>query len=269
MTRRLTANASVFTILDALRRAGWGVLRGPAFRCHRAILDSLVAASRNQRSDYAGFFTITTNQLADRAGYTDRHIRACLPDLEDLGVITWHRGGVMEGRPRPGHMRINKKTLVDLVHAARPVYDRLLNERRRETSERLRKLNRTVLFPQKPRRVSADNSHAEMNSCLPLNRRASATSALAHAQKASPAVDTAVKKKGQTELRVITFQSYMNKKYPNAHTDLWALCDIDPVAQELAERGAMTYDEIRRLETDSHLEHANLTGVSVVDIYER
>lgn len=265
MTRTLTANASVFAILDALRRAGWGVLRGPAFRCHRAILDSLVAASRNQRSDYAGFFTITTNQLADRAGYTDRHIRACLPDLEDLGVITWHRGGVVDGRPRPGHMRINKKTLVDLVRAARPVYDRLLNQRRRETSERLRKLNRTVLFPQKPRRVSVDNSHAEMVSALPLNRRASATSALAHAQKASPAVDTAAKKKGK-ELRVITFQSYMNKKYPNAHTDLWAICDIDPVAQELAERGAMTYEEIRRLETDSHLEHANLTGASVVEL---
>lgn len=265
MTRTLTANASVFAILDALRRAGWGVLRGPAFRCHRAILDSLVAASRNQRSDYAGFFTITTNQLADRAGYTDRHIRACLPDLEDLGVITWHRGGVMEGRPRPGHMRINKKTLVDLVRAARPVYDRLLNQRRRETSERLRKLNRAVLFPQKPRRVSVDSSHAEMVSALPLNRRASATSALAHAQKSSPAVDTAAKK-GQTELRVITFQSYMNKKYPNAHIDLWAICDIDPVAQELAERGAMTYDEIRRLETDFHLEHANLTGASVVEL---
>lgn len=265
MTRTLTANASVFAILDALRRAGWGALRGPAFRCHRAILDSLVAASRNQRSDYAGFFTITTNQLADRAGYTDRHIRACLPDLEDLGVITWHRGGVMEGRPRPGHMRINKKTLVDLVRAARPVYDRLLNQRRRETSERLRKLNRTVLFPQKPRRVSVDNSHAEMVSALPLNRRASATSALAHAQKVSPAVDTAAKKKGK-ELRVITFQSYMNKKYPNAHTDLWAICDIDPVAQELAERGAMTYEEIRRLETDFRLEHANLTGASVVDL---
>ena len=265
MTRTLTANASVFSILDALRRAGWGELRGPAFRCHRAILDSLVAASRNQRSDYAGFFTITTNQLADRAGYTDRHIRACLPDLEDLGVITWHRGGVVEGRPRPGHMRINKKTLVDLVRAARPVYDRLLNQRRRETSERLRKLNRTVLFPQKPRRVSVDNSHAEMASALPLNRRASATSALAHAQKVSPAVDTAAKKKGK-ELRVITFQSYMNKKYPNAHHDLWAICDRDPVAQELAERGALSYEEIRQLETDFRLEHANLTGASVVDL---
>lgn len=265
MTRTLTANASVFSILDALRRAGWGELRGPAFRCHRAILDSLVAASRNQRSDYAGFFTITTNQLADRAGYTDRHIRACLPDLEDLGVITWHRGGVVEGRPRPGHMRINKKTLVDLVRAARPVYDRLLNQRRRETSERLRKLNRTVLFPQKPRRVSVDNSHAEMVSALPLNRRASATSALAHAQKVSPAVDTAAKKKGK-ELRVITFQSYMNKKYPNAHHDLWAICDRDPVAQELAERGALSYEEIRQLETDFRLEHANLTGASVVDL---
>lgn len=265
MTRTLTANASVFAILDALRRAGWGALRGPAFRCHRAILDSLVAASRNQRSDYAGFFTITTNQLADRAGYTDRHIRACLPDLEDLGVITWHRGGVMNGRPRPGNMRINKKTLVDLVRAARPVYDRLLNQRRRETADRLRKLNRAVLFPQKPHRVSVDSSHAEMVSALPLNRRASATSAVELAQKRSTAVDTAAKKKGK-ELRVITFQSYMNKKYPNAHHDLWAICDRDPVAQELAERGALSYEEIRQLETDFRLEHANLTGASVVDL---
>lgn len=265
MTRCITAHASVFKILAALRKAGWGDLAGAHHRCHRAILDTLVSVSRSQGQDFSGYFKITTMQLADRAGYTDRHVRACIPDLEDMGLITWHRGGIAEGKPQPGFMRINKTALVALVRAARPAYDRLLNKRRKETQERLQKLNRMVIFPQKPQRVSADKSHAEMISDLPLSRRACAPSAHAHAQNVSPAVDTAAKK-GQTELRVITFQSYMNKKYPNAHTDLWAICDIDPVAQELAERGAMTYDEIRRLETDSHLEHANLTGASVVEL---
>lgn len=284
MSRRLTAHAPVFQILAALRRAGWGQLKGAKYRVHRTILDTLVSVSRSQNQDLAGTFTITATQLADQASYSERHVRTALQELDSWGIITWHRGGIFEGAPKPGWLRINKKTLVDMVHAARPEYDRELNRRRRETRKRLeqfrlntfcepmRKNTPKPRAPEKPyRRRKTPNpltgkTHAEMVSSLSLNRRTGRAAGPIHAQKASPAVDTAVKKKGQTELRVITFQSYMNKKYPNAHTDLWALCDIDPVAQELAERGALTYDEIRQLEKDFSLEPANLTGASVVDL---
>ena len=263
MTRCITAHASVFKILAALRKAGWGDLAGAHHRCHRAILDTLVSVSRSQGQDFSGYFKITTMQLADRAGYTDRHVRACIPDLEEMGLITWHRGGIAEGKPQPGFMRINKTALVALVRAARPAYDRLLNARRKETQERLQKLNRMVIFPQKPQRVSADKSHAEMISDLPLSRRACAPSAHAHAQNVSPAVDTAVTQKANEAMpMMITYQAYMQKKYSGVPSSRWLdYIDTDPVAEELAVCGAMTYDELRRFETDLRMDHVNLTGV--------
>ena len=141
MSRKLTAHAPVFQILAALRRAGWGQLKGAKYRVHRVILDTLVSVSRSQNQDLAGTFTITAIQLADQASYSERHVRTALQDLDSWGIITWHRGGIFEGAPKPGWLRINKKTLVDMVHSARPEYDRELNRRRRETRARLERFS--------------------------------------------------------------------------------------------------------------------------------
>lgn len=274
MSRKLTAHAPVFQILAALRRAGWGQLKGAKYRVHRVILDTLVSVSRSQNQDLAGTFTITATQLADQASYSERHVRAALQDLDSWGIITWHRGGIFEGSPKPGWMRINKKTLVDMVHAARPEYDRELNRRRRETRKRLERFNLNTFCepmrknkpkprgPEKPRRRQktpnplTGNSHAEMVSSLSHNWRTGRAAGLIHPQKDyvyAPAVDTAtIYDIGETTVKTkyITYQAYMAEHYPDQRLDWYRILDRDPVAHEIMTRGAVTPRELKKIERE-------------------
>lgn len=261
MSRKLTAHAPVFQILAALRRAGWGQLKGAKYRVHRVILDTLVSVSRSQNQDLAGTFTITATQLADQASYSERHVRMALQDLDSWGIITWHRGGIFEGAPKPGWLRINKKTLVDMVHAARPEYDRELNRRRRETRKRLEQFRLNTFCepmrknkpkprdPEKPHRRRktpnplTGNSHAEMVSSLSHNWRTGREAGPIHPQKEQISKGTEVTKR-------ITFQAYMQEHYPNQRTDWPLITDRDPVAYEIAQRGSVTERELDRLVAD-------------------
>lgn len=274
MSRKLTAHAPVFQILAALRRAGWGQLKGAKYRVHRVILDTLVSVSRSQNQDLAGTFTITATQLADRASYSERHVRTALQDLDSWGIITWHRGGIFEGAPKPGWLRINKKTLVDMVHAARPEYDRELNRRRRETRARLesfrlnmfcepmRKNTPSPRAPEKPRnRRKTPNpltgkAHAEMVSSLSHNWRTGREAGPIHPQKDyvyAPAVDTAtIYDLGESAMKTtyITYQAYMEEHYPNQRLDWPQICDRDPIAYEVMTRGAVTPRELKTIERE-------------------
>lgn len=274
MSRKLTAHAPVFQILAALRRAGWGQLKGAKYRVHRVILDTLVSVSRSQNQDLAGTFTITATQLADQASYSERHVRTALQDLDSWGIITWHRGGIFEGAPKPGWLRINKKTLVAMVHAARPEYDRELNRRRRETRKRLeqfrlntfcepmRKNTPSPRAPEKPRnRRKTPNpltgkAHAEMVSSLSHNWRTGREAGPIHPQKEyvyAPAVDTAtIYDLGESTMKTtyITYQAYMEKHYPNQRLDWPQICDRDPIAYEVMTRGAVTPRELKTIESE-------------------
>ena len=261
MSRKLTAHAPVFQILAALRRAGWGQLKGAKYRVHRVILDTLVSVSRSQNQDLAGTFTITATQLADQASYSERHVRMALQDLDSWGIITWHRGGIFEGTPKPGWLCINKKTLVDMVHTARPEYDRELNRRRRETRKRLEQFRLNTFCepmrknkpkprdPEKPHRRRktpnplTGNSHAEMVSSLSLNRRTGREAGPIHPQKEQISKGTEVTKR-------ITFQAYMHEHYPNQRTDWYRIVDRDPIAYEIAQRGSVTPHELDQLNRD-------------------
>ena len=274
MSRKLTAHAPVFQILAALRRSGWGQLKGAKYRVHRVILDTLVSVSRSQNQDLAGTFTITATQLADQASYSERHVRTALQDLDSWGIITWHRGGIFEGAPKPGWLRINKKTLVVMVHAARPEYDRELNRRRRETRKRLeqfrlntfcepmRKNTPSPRAPEKPRnRRKTPNpltgkAHAEMVSSLSHNWRTGREAGPIHPQKEyvyAPAVDTAtIYDLGESTMKTtyITYQAYMEKHYPNQRLDWPQICDRDPIAYEVMTRGAVTPRELKTIESE-------------------
>lgn len=274
MSRKLTAHAPVFQILAALRRAGWGQLKGAKYRVHRVILDALVSVSRSQNQDLAGTFTITATQLADQASYSERHVRTALQELDSWGIITWHRGGIFEGAPKPGWLRINKKTLVDMVHTARPEYDRQLNQRRRETRARLerfrlntfcepmRKNTPSPRAPEKPRnRRNTPNpltgkAHAEMVSSLSHNWRTGREAGPIHPQKDyvyAPAVDTAtIYDLGESAMKstYITYQAYMEEHYPNQRLDWPQICDRDPIAYEVMTRGAVTPRELKTIERE-------------------
>ena len=272
MSRKLTAHAPVFQILAALRRAGWGQLKGAKYRVHRVILDTLVSVSRSQNQDLAGTFTITATQLADQASYSERHVRTALQDLDSWGIITWHRGGIFEGAPKPGWLRINKKTLVAMVHAARPEYDRELNRRRRKTRARLERFRlNTFCEPMrknKPQPRSAEKphnrrktpnpltgkTHAEIVSSLSHNWRTGREAGPIHPQKDyvhAPAVDTAtIYDLGESAMKTkyITYQAYMQEHYPDQYLDWPYICDRDTIAYEIMTRGAVTPRELKTIE---------------------
>lgn len=254
------AGQTTYQLVDTLRRAGWGILGGSENRCARALLETLAGTMRSLRTDARGYMTITASQLADRAGYSERHVRRWLPILEDLGILSWSRGWIEEGKPQPGSMKINKSVLVDYVQDARIQYDEaVLPLRAAKTAARLSKLRLLRIKPY-PRR---GQSRADITSGLSSYERASSA---ASSRSLSLSIPPTNKSNAVSEAKpmtiMITYQAYMQKKYPGTPSARWLeLVDIDPIAEELAVCGALSYEDLRRLETDMHAEHVNLTGV--------
>ena len=255
------AGQTTYQLVDALRRAGWGILRGSENRCARSLLETLAGTMRSLKTDARGYMTITAAQLADRAGYSERHVRRWLPILEDLGILSWSRGWIEEGRQQPGSMKINKAVLVDYVQDARIQYDEaVLPLRAAKTAARLSKLRLLRIKPY-PRR---GQGRADITSSLSSYERATARSGSRSLSLSIPPTNknVAAVSEAKPMTMMITYQAYMQKKYPGTPSARWLdLVDIDPVAEELAVCGALSYEDLRRLETDMHAEHVNLTGV--------
>lgn len=150
-------------LVSALRRAGWGPIAGSEYRPARAILDALSSNARWAGMDRASTVVVTAAQLADAAGYSVRHLRRWMPILEDIGLIEWHRGGVVEGRPRPGLLKVVKRVICQWIKDARPVNDARIERRRRETLARLKSL-RMRRIPPFRRKTEV---HADTASSLP------------------------------------------------------------------------------------------------------
>ena len=129
----LSAHAPVPALLTSLQRAGWGDLAGREWQGVRTTLHALAA----QLPHKAGQGWTTAHQVAEAAGLSERWVRRCLALLEDLGVIDWHRGGVVDGTPQPSFVRIVKRVLVDLVRAARPMREAADRAYRAATNARI------------------------------------------------------------------------------------------------------------------------------------
>ena len=170
---RVHAGMSVTQLLAALARVGWGPMRGREFAASRAILDTLALAMRSAREDLTAAIRITARQLAKRADYSLRHTSRCLQWMEDAGVIEWWRGGIRQGAPTVGLIRIVKKKLVDWVLSFRSASD--AEDARRNAETRLR-LQRYRVFrnTQRPRSRPA---HVDMSSPFPSLRDEGASDA--------------------------------------------------------------------------------------------
>lgn len=129
-----TAGKPTRDLLTSLARAGWGDVLGT--REHhgtRAVLAGLV-----RRLPYkSGEGLVTVSDVADAAGYGERWTRTRLQLLEQMGIIEWRRGGVLNGTPRPSWIKVVKRALVDLIHLARPMKDAADAARRAATRARL------------------------------------------------------------------------------------------------------------------------------------
>ena len=242
---------TAYQLVDALRRAGWGILRGSENRCARALLETLAGTMRSLKTDMRGYMTITAAQLADRAGYSERHVRRWLPILEDLGILSWSRGWIEDGRPQPGSMKINKNTLVKFINDARVEYDEaVLPLRAAKTKARLARLRLLRIKPYQQR----CQARADMTSRLSSNERAARTAeprSLKPSSKKPTMSNTSIaESKGTPMTSRITFQAYMQEHYPNQRTDWPLITDRDPIAYEIAQRGSVTPHELDQLNRD-------------------
>lgn len=243
------AGQTTYQLVDALRRAGWGILRGSENRCARSLLATLAGTMRSLKTDARGYMTITAAQLADRAGYSERHVRRWLPILEDLGILSWSRGWIEEGKPQPGSMKLNKNVLVKFVNDARVEYDEaILPLRAAKTKARLARLRLLRIKPY-ARRCQV---RADMASGLSSYERAARTAAPRSLKpsKQTTSNTSIADTKGTEMTKRITFQAYMQEHYPNQRTDWPLITDRDPIAYEIAQRGSVTPHELDQLNRD-------------------
>jgi hypothetical protein len=149
-----------------LASAGWGQLDGWSLRGVRHILRGLVDCIDFR----SGSGLATISQVANKASYTTRWTSVVLKELEELGLIEWRRGGIVNGRPQPSFFRICKHTLVDLILDARRSYRLTVDAQKAQFLERLK-------APKQIRLVRSRRSvHAEVGSTLsPLRGEVSAS----------------------------------------------------------------------------------------------
>lgn len=152
-------------LVDALARAGWGVLHGPRGGAPRNLLHALAQVL----PDRSATGLVSARQLADMSGLSDRWTRSTLEVFELAGIITWTRGGIINGRPTPSIIRVNKRAIASLVNHARRQHERTLRGRAASFARRLADelRNRTLLRKQKPRPRRNAPSHAELSTTLP------------------------------------------------------------------------------------------------------
>lgn len=168
----VSANQSSLDLVHALARAEWGALDGAQNRAARVILETLARMQWNARSDRRGTITTTAQQIANAASYSKRWTSYTLTILEDFGLIEWHRGCVVEGRPTPSVIRIVKNRIVELIRAARARHDEAERRRQETTRQRLALLRLRNLRPFKRHAVV----HVEVTTSLPpLSGEAGAT----------------------------------------------------------------------------------------------
>lgn len=156
MSRQPTAAWPLKSLLRSLTVSGWGELAGAENRGARCVLSSLC----DMLPDGSGEGLATAWQIAASASYSQRHTRRALHILEDLGIITWTRGGIVDGRPQPSFFRVCKKKLVELIQAAKHTLRERRNAHREETRERCKSFKKTNVFCLRRSR------HADMASSL-------------------------------------------------------------------------------------------------------
>lgn len=244
------AGQTTYQLVDALRRAGWGILRGSENRCARSLLETLAGTMRTLKTDARGYMTITASQLADRAGYSERHVRRWLPILEDLGILSWSRGWIEEGRPQPGSMKLNKNALVKFVNDARTEYDQaVLPLRAAKTAARLARLRLLRIKPYARRAQGRADMVSSLSSYERAGRAEGPRSLKSSSQTKtkSNARSVATTKEAATMTKRITYQAYMAKRYPNQRTQWYLIADSDPIAQEILDYGTITVERLQRL----------------------
>lgn len=204
---RIHAGMDITRIMAALSRIGWGPIRGYEFAASRAILIALMHAMEDQRSTKSAAAKISAAQLAKRASVSLRHTRRCLQWLEDAGVIEWWRGGIRDGAPTVGLMRIVKARLVEWILAFRSASD--AQDRKRNHETRLR-IQRYRLFRNNQRPKAWGVAHEDMTApSSSLQEEGARSAAPRPRQTFTPATKTnATKEKASMSTLTLDLKNY-------------------------------------------------------------
>lgn len=174
-----------WALVNRLARAGWGEgFAVPYFRAARMVLREMSTLMYTSKRGRRGSLDITGPQLADLTGYCEKTARKGLEMLEDLGLIDWWRGGIVEGAPRPSLVTIHKGVLADFVYAARRWHDEVLDARTLAVKARIKA---TVTYRRCKGRPARQKLHPEASSILPLSGRLGARAPLALPKNSSSA----------------------------------------------------------------------------------
>ena len=130
----------VYTLLSRWSRSGWSVLSGRAYQGCRSVLRGLADAITDARGDSKTSVQITVWQLSERAGLSERWTAHLLAYLEDLGLVKWWRGRIIEGKPVPSRITIQRQRLAALVRDALHLGDQRDREHVAVVAERIKRL---------------------------------------------------------------------------------------------------------------------------------
>ena len=144
------------SLITSLKRAGWGELHG---RKHQGVRSTLLALEGLlPRKSAEG--RVTAVQVAEAAGLSELWTRRCLTVLEDLEIIRWTRGTIIDGKPAASWIRVQKSVLARLIRIARGEATRRLEEHRRRFVARLSRLASKTLPRYQAERAAP---HAELS----------------------------------------------------------------------------------------------------------
>lgn len=154
-----TAFWSLPSLLRSLSRAGWGELSAREFQGVRAVLAGLadVLPDKSARGSTTAF------QISLTAGRCEKTVRTALARLEELGIINWYRGGIIDGRPQPSFIEVVKAQLVELIRRARRQVKAIKEAQRIKTAKRCSGFR--TIFKKNDRCLRRSN-HAEMIASL-------------------------------------------------------------------------------------------------------
>lgn len=154
-----TAFWSLPSLLRSLSRAGWGELSAREFQGVRAVLAGLadVLPDKSARGSTTAF------QISLTAGRCEKTVRTALARLEELGIIVWYRGGIIDGRPQPSFIEVVKAQLVELISRARHQVKERIEAQRIKTAKRCAGY-RTIF--KKNNQYLCRSNHAEITASL-------------------------------------------------------------------------------------------------------
>lgn len=139
MASKPSARWPIHSLMRSLRLSGWGELSGRENHGLRATLEAVCALVNDEKGEDKA----TARQVEEASGYSERWTRVKLHELEDMGLLTWVRGGVLNGRTVPGWFRVSKKALVKLINKAKIMLRRRRRVAAEAQAERIRGLGRS------------------------------------------------------------------------------------------------------------------------------